>query len=244
MRATQSIDAGDVSAESGQTLSRSSQVGEMLVIAPLRVEALAIRSAARALRVQKTGMGPRRARAAVASMVADPATALLVVGFGGGLSHESELGEAIVAERVVAVNDQGCQEGSSIACSAVDALFTALSASGLAVRRGMVASVGEIVTGQARERMSSSGALAVDMESAWLAQAAKGRPFAVVRILSDTPRHELRRRLPVGPPLPTIANSWRATVALRRAARALGGLIDDHGVHTVFGPSSDRVSEE
>lgn len=244
MRAVQSIDVSYVSSESSHTPPRTGAVGEVLVIAPLRIEALAICSAARMLRVHKTGMGPHRARAAVASMLADPATALLVIGFGGGLSDESELGEAIVAEEVVAVNDEGRYEGSSIACSAVDAIAPALSAGGLTVRRGAVASVQEIVTGQARERMRSSGALAVDMESAWLAQAAKGRPFAVVRILSDTPRHELRRRLPVGPPLPTVANSWRATVALRRAAGALGGLIDEHGVHTVFGRSSNRVSEE
>jgi 4-hydroxy-3-methylbut-2-en-1-yl diphosphate reductase len=212
-------------------------MSDLLVLAPLRVEAIAIRSAARALRVRTTGMGPRRARAAAASMLDDPAAALLVIGFGGGLSYDSELGEVVVAERVVVVDEHGGREGPAVPCAGVDALASALSEHGLAVRRGTVASVQEIVTGQERARMLASGALAVDMESAWLAQAARDRPFAVVRIISDTPLRELRHRLPVGPPLPSIADGLRAAAALRSVAGALGRLIGERGVHTVFGPA-------
>ena len=216
-------------------------MNDLLVIAPLRVEAFAIRSATRALRVCKTGMGPHRARAAVASMLADPAAALLVVGFGGGLSQESELGEVVVADEVVVVDEHGRREGPSVLCAGSDALALALAERGLAVRRGAVASVDRIVTGEGRARMLESGALAVDMESAWLAQAARERPFAVVRIISDTPRRELRRRLPVGPPLPTMADGLRATAVLRRVAGALDRLIGERGVHTVFGPATWRA---
>jgi nucleoside phosphorylase len=213
-------------------------LSDLLVIAPLRVEAIAIRSAARTLRVRKSGMGPDRAREAARSMLADPAVALLVVGFGGGLSHDSELGETVIAEEVMAVDEHGHREGEALRCSGVNALALALAEEGIEVRRGAVASVDRIVTGQARERMRASGALAVDMESAWLAQAARERPFAVVRIISDTPRRELRRRLPVGPPLPTVADGLRATAALRRVAGTLGRLIGEQGVHTVFGPTT------
>jgi 4-hydroxy-3-methylbut-2-enyl diphosphate reductase len=86
--------------------------------------------------------------------------------------------------------------------------------------------------------MLRSGAIAVDMESAWVAEAARGRPFAVVRVLSDTPEHELRQVLPVGPPLPTHANAMRAMSTLRRVGAALGALRRQDELHTVLGVSS------
>ena len=50
-------------------------------------------------------------------------------------------------------------------------------------------------TGAERAVLAAEGALAVDMESAWLAPAAAGRPFAVVRVVLDTPASELHRPL-------------------------------------------------
>jgi hypothetical protein len=82
------------------------------------------------------------------------------------------------------------------------------------------------------------------MESAWVAEAARGRPFAVVRVLSDTPEHELRQVLPVGPPLPTLANAMRAMSTLRRVGAALGALRRQGDLHTVLGVSSSVESEE
>ena len=63
--------------------------------------------------------------------------------------------------------------------------------------------------------LARTGALAVDMESAWLAPAAAGRPFAVVRVVLDTPAHEICRSLA------TLAGGLAAWRALRRAAPAL-----------------------
>jgi hypothetical protein len=57
----------------------------------------------------------------------------------------------------------------------------------------------------------------------------------VVRVLSDTPQDELRRRLPVGPPLPTIANGLRAVSALCSVAGALERLRRQGNLHTVLG---------
>lgn len=209
-------------------------MSEVLVTAPLLVEALAIRSAAPRLRVRSTGMGPERARAAVPVLSAHPARAMLVLGFGGGLRPDSRLCEVVVAEQVVALDEHGSPSGEPIRCRGTDGLADALSNWGLEVRRGLVASVDRIVTGEARERMLACGALAVDMESAWIAAAARGRPFAVVRVLSDTPDRELRQRLPVGPPLPTLGDAARATAALRRTAKALGALSRQNRLHTVF----------
>jgi 4-hydroxy-3-methylbut-2-enyl diphosphate reductase len=53
------------------------------------------------------------------------------------------------------------------------------------------------------------------MESAWLAPAAAGRPFAVLRVVLDTPARELHR------PFATAAGGLAAWRSLRRAAPAL-----------------------
>jgi len=54
----------------------------------------------------------------------------------------------------------------------------------------------------------------VDMESVWLAAGAAGRPFAVVRVVLDSPSHELLRPR-------AAAGAIRAARALRRVAGAL-----------------------
>jgi 4-hydroxy-3-methylbut-2-enyl diphosphate reductase len=151
-------------------------------------------------------MGQRRSRAAVAALAADPAAALLVMGFGGGLDDRGDVGDAVVAETL-----QG-PAGERVACAGAEWLASALADGGMSVRRGVVASVARLAMGETRTRLRESGALAVDMESVWLAAAARGRPFAVVRIISDTPSRELTR------PLATVAGVARASAALRLAA--------------------------
>jgi 4-hydroxy-3-methylbut-2-en-1-yl diphosphate reductase len=212
-------------------------VSDVLVVSALSVEALAVRSAAPGLRVRTTGMGPRKAMGAVPALLEDPAAALVIVGFGGGLPSDSRLCDVVVAERIVAIDDDGAPVGDPIDCGMAAELAAALAGHGLPTCRGTVASVREIVVGDARERMLASGAIAVDMESAWVAEAARGRPLAVVRVLSDTPEHELRQRLPVGPPLPSVANGVRAMSRLRAVAAALGRLRRQGELHTVFGLS-------
>jgi 4-hydroxy-3-methylbut-2-enyl diphosphate reductase len=212
-------------------------VSDVLVVSPLGVEALAVRSAAPGLRVRTTGMGPRKAMDAVPALLDDPAAALVIVGFGGGLAPDSRLCDVVVAEQVVAIDSDGAPAGDAIACSMAAELAAALTGQGLPTCLGTVASAQEIIVGDARARMFASGAIAVDMESAWVAEAARGRPFAVVRVLLDTPEHELRRRLPVGPPLPTLANSVRATARLRAVAAALEKLRRQGELHTVLGVS-------
>lgn len=216
------------------TRSSTPDLNALLVAAPLLVEALAIRSAAPRLRVRTTGMGPARARAAVPALGAEKADVLVVLGFGGGLGADSRLCEVVVADRVFEVDEQGRPCGEAIDCPRAELLARAVGDCGLAARCGPVASVSEIVTGQARERMLACGAVAVDMESAWLARAAQGRPFAVLRVLSDTPEHELAQRLPLGPPLPTLRNGLRAVGALRQAAAALERLRREERLHTVL----------
>lgn len=219
-------------------------MSDVLIVSPLGVEALAVRSASPGMRVRTTGMGPRRAMAAVPALASDPAAALVVLGFGGGLAQDSRLCDVVVADEVVAIDGEGQVVGETIGCALAERLARALDEDGLPTCRGTVASVAEIVVGEARERMLASGAVAVDMESAWVAEAARGRPFAVVRVLSDTPEHELRQRLPVGPPLPTLVNGVRAMSRLRNVATALGRLRREGELHTVFGlsPGEQRTT--
>jgi 4-hydroxy-3-methylbut-2-enyl diphosphate reductase len=160
--------------------------------------------------VRKTGMGPVKSLAAAGGLAREPGEALLVLGFCGGLDAQSRPGEVIVADQVLATDDEG-HEAVRADCSGAAKLADALSASGLTVRRGPIVGVGKIATGERREQLRAAGALAVDMESAWLAAGAAGRPFAVVRVVLDSPSHELFRLGAVGPAL-------RAAQALRKVS--------------------------
>jgi 4-hydroxy-3-methylbut-2-enyl diphosphate reductase len=202
-------------------------VSGLLIAAPLRLEAMLIRSAARGARVRRTGMGPHRARAAARALLEEPGDALLVVGFCGGLDEQSQPGEVIVAEELLGAPDEG--HGSErVACAGVQELAAALAGSGLAVRSGPVVCVSKLALGERRSQLRAGGAIAVDMESVWLAAGAGGRPFGVVRVVLDSPTHELLHpRAPAG--------AVRAARALRRAAGTLQRLVSERGVHTVFG---------
>jgi 4-hydroxy-3-methylbut-2-en-1-yl diphosphate reductase len=82
------------------------------------------------------------------------------------------------------------------------------------VRVGNVVCVSRLALGERRAELHAGGAIAVDMESVWLADAARERPFGVVRVVLDSPRHELMRPQAIG-------GALRAARALRRVAGAL-----------------------
>lgn len=188
-------------------------MSDLLIAAPLRLEAMLISSAARGARVHKTGMGPRRSQEAARSLATSPGDALLVLGFCGGLDEQSRPGEVIVAEEVLAATDEG-HSPVEVRCEGVATCTAALSASGLRVRQGRVVCVGRLALGERRAELLAGGAMAVDMESAWLAAGAGERPFGVVRVVLDSPSHELMRPQ-------AAAGALRAARALRRVAGAL-----------------------
>ncbi len=95
-----------------------------------------------------------------------------------------------------------------------EALVDAIRALGTAAQLGPIRSEDHIVRGAEREQLRASGAIAVDMESRWLAEAAGDRPFAVLRVVIDTPHRELLR-------LGAIPDGFRALAQLRRIAPAL-----------------------
>ncbi|HXB16173.1 MAG TPA: hypothetical protein VNV44_10585 [Solirubrobacteraceae bacterium] len=188
-------------------------MSEVLVAAPMRLEAALISSAARGALVHKTGMGPARARAAAGEIGGRAARAMLVLGFCGGLDESSVPGEVIVAEEVYAAPDENHPE-PRVRCELAAALVGQLTGLGLKVRVGNVVCVSKLALGERRAHLHSSGAIAVDMESVWLASGAGERPFGVVRVVLDSPSHELLRPQALG-------GALRAARSLRKVAAAL-----------------------
>ncbi len=181
----------------------------VLIAAPVWLEACAISAGGPPAIVHRTGMGPRRSRAAVPTLLAAPGEALLVLGFGGGLSKDAQAGDVVVARDVRGPG------GERVECAGAEGLAAVLEMQELPVACGTVLSVTRPAVGKTRAKLCETGALAADMESLWLAPGAGARPFAVVRVLSDTPARELTR------PLLTVAGAVRALTMLRRVAAAL-----------------------
>lgn len=188
-------------------------MSDLLVAAPLRVEAALISSAARRAVVRKTGMGPARAKSAAGELAAQAGRAMLVLGFCGGLDAQSLPGEVIVAEEVYAAGDEGHGD-ERVRCDLTDELVGRLTGLGLKVRVGKLVCVSRLALGERRAELHAGGAIAVDMESVWLAPGAGERPFGVVRVVLDSPEHELLRPQ-------ALAGALRAARALRRVAGAL-----------------------
>jgi len=198
-------------------------VSELVVAAPLRIEQALIASAMRGPRVLKTGMGPAKSKAAALALLEAGSEAvggtaaaqplLLIVGFCGGLDEGSVPGEVIVPTHIYAATDEGHDEQRT-ECELAGHLVGHLAGRGMKLRSGGLVSVSKIAVGERRETLRAGGAIAVDMESVWLAAGARGRPFGVVRVVLDSPSHELMR-------VQAIAGALRAARALRRVAGAL-----------------------
>lgn len=162
-----------------------------VVLAPLRVEAWA-------LRARRTGMG-------VHTFAAN-GNAVVIGGLCGAVDPSLRPGDLVVASEVHG-------PGARFACTGASELAVTLEARGLDVRVGPIVSVESIAGPTERLALRESGALAVDMESYWLAREAGDRPVAVVRAVVDVagrrlldPRtllagilglHALRRAAPV-----------------------------------------------
>jgi 4-hydroxy-3-methylbut-2-enyl diphosphate reductase len=94
------------------------------------------------------------------------------------------------------------------------ALVRALERRGLRARPATIASVDSIVGPAERRNLAGRGVDAVDMESAWLADAADGRPLVVMRVVVEEAGRETLD------PHTAVAGT-RALLALRNAAAVL-----------------------
>jgi 4-hydroxy-3-methylbut-2-enyl diphosphate reductase len=185
----------------------------LTVLSPLSVEARAVRAGAAWAQVERIGMGPRRAARGASLVDGGP---VLIAGFCGALDPELEPGDVVLATELRGAT------GTTV-CPDPSILAGVLRRGGLRVRIGPIASSQRLVVRERRRALQRTGALAVDMESAWLAAATHARPLVTLRVVLDTHRQELHR------PLRTIVGAAIAYRALRRAsalvenwARALG----------------------
>jgi 4-hydroxy-3-methylbut-2-enyl diphosphate reductase len=153
----------------------------LLVLAPLRLEANAVR---RGLsrpdsQVLHTGMGATRARKSADKGTPHPFGAMVVMGTAAGLSDDLSPGDLVVATEV--------SDGqTTVPLPGADLLAAELRRAGLTARTGRVITVQKLVKSAERLRLAADGYLAADMETAALLGAADGRPAAVIRAVSDT----------------------------------------------------------
>jgi 4-hydroxy-3-methylbut-2-enyl diphosphate reductase len=175
----------------------------LLVLAPMGIEEAAL---GRTQRVLRTGMGPERARIAAARALAIDAGSVAIAGLCGGVDPALRPGD------VVCASELRWEDGRKVDVAGAEALAETARRHGLRAHVGPLVSADRILT--PAERSSLDGALAVDMESAWLAESAGGRPLAVVRVVVDGAGRRLAD--------PRIAvDGVRALRSLRRCSSVL-----------------------
>jgi 4-hydroxy-3-methylbut-2-enyl diphosphate reductase len=192
----------------------------LLVLAPLALEARAVRAGAPWAEVAQIGMGPRRARRSAHLTQREGGGAVLIAGFCGALDPRLEPGDVVLASELRGPT-------GTTQCADPSILAGVLRRGGLRVSVGPIASSQRLVVRERRRALHRTGAVAVDMESAWLAPAARAEPLVTLRVVLDTQRHELHR------PLRTAAGAARAYRTLRRACELVSQWADALGEREV-----------
>src|ERR1700733_11384432 len=106
-------------------------------------------------------MGPRRAaRSAELSIAAGGSQATMIAGFCGALDPDLEPGDVILASELRGPT-------GTTRCDDASILAGVLRRGGLRVRVAPIASSQRLVLGERRRTLFRTGAVAVDMESAW-----------------------------------------------------------------------------
>jgi 4-hydroxy-3-methylbut-2-enyl diphosphate reductase len=195
-------------AEEAELADSPAPVGGLLVLAPLRFEANAVRRGLTqpASQVQRTGMGATRSKKRLAGEgKPGPFSAMVVMGTAAGLADDLSPGDLVVASEV--------SDGEiTVALPGADLLAAELRRAGLNARAGRIRTVGKLVKAADRASLAADGYLAADMESAAIVAAVKGltpsarasaglaelgqadaaalavaagRPVAVIRAVSD-----------------------------------------------------------
>ena len=118
--------------------------------------------------VLRSGMGAYRARSTARVAARIPADAVAVAGFCGAVTGGLRAGDVVVAGEVRGpAGVTACESASVVAALC-----------GLGIERvhvGPLASVDHLVRGAERAALAAEGALAADMESAWLATCGGGQ---------------------------------------------------------------------
>jgi 4-hydroxy-3-methylbut-2-enyl diphosphate reductase len=161
------------------TASKSS--AGLLVLAPMLLEANAVRRGLTrpTSQVLKAGVGRSRAsKVAIDSQHDALRRPVAVMGTAAGLDDSLRPGDLVVATEVTDGRE-------SIPLPGAILLVTELRRAGLRAHAGKVVTVSRLVKPADRPKLAAGGAIAADMESLALVQAAAGRPVAVIRAVSD-----------------------------------------------------------
>jgi adenosylhomocysteine nucleosidase len=167
------------------------------VVTGLRAEARCLRGLGVA--VACSGARPARARAEAARLIAEGAVGLVSFGLAGGLSPTLAAGDLVLADAVVLPGG---------GCIVTDLAWRSRLSARIEVQgphQAAVAGSDRLLTTVAAKRtlFEATGALAVDMESHAVAEAAhrEGLPFVVLRAIADVADQALPRAatVPLGP---------------------------------------------
>jgi hypothetical protein len=154
----------------------------------------------------RTGVGRRRAGLAVRRVLSSAPGgygAVVVAGFGAAV------GPGVASGDVVAADGVRDAEGHLYPVDSGPELARTLKEHGLTAHTGVHHTADHVVRGIERRALHLQGALAVDMEAAAVLSALRevrpALPVAVLRVVVDTPEHELLRpgTLPAG------VRAWR-----------------------------------
>jgi 4-hydroxy-3-methylbut-2-enyl diphosphate reductase len=188
-----------------------------VVLAPLWLEARAIRKGAPGLGVVHTGAGPVRTARAVDALAGRGVTGLAVAGVAGGLLSGLAPGTIVVADRVLS------EDGTEVAVLDSAAMLAGeLRRRSLPVVVGAVVSTPRVVRGAAgRTELARLGAVAVDTETAYALARGWDGPTAVIRVVADTPERELRSPATISGGRAALRNLQAAAAALAAWSAAL-----------------------
>ncbi len=231
-----------VTAENGDVAVR----GGATVLAPLGIESFVLRRTT-GVPVSHTGMGPARSSRWVEAFAEQRWTergfvdhsGLLVAGVCGALSSDVRVGDVVVATEVLMApggqdgsnGSNGSDPGTRFECAGAPLIAADLARQGLRVHVGPIVSTTSLSRSEDRSRLASTGAIAVDMESAWLGPAAAGGSFAVIRAVTDGPDHGLTPLRPM--------RSARGGMTGLRALSRIGPTVDRWAA--ALAPSGRRI---
>lgn len=195
---------------------------KLVVIAPLLVEAIAVRSGLPGVKVRRSGMGRRE-------IDFGDADAIGVGGLCGAVDPSLRVGDVVLATELRS------EDGKSIPCPDSSLLAEPLRRMGLEAASGTLYTASKILSRDERLKLRDEGVLAVDMESAWLAEAAHERPVAVLRVVVDTADRRLAspRTLVAG-----VRGLWtlrRASAAFVDWVEACSGRFSEDGARLAAG---------
>ena len=155
---------------------------KLVVLAPLRIEALAVRSGLPGIRVKRSGMGRHQLDVGVADAIG-------VAGLCGAVDPSLRAGDVVLATELRS------EDGKTVPCPDSALLAEPLRRIGLKTTSGTVYTASKILGRDERLALRDAGVIAVDMESAWIAEAALDRPVAVRFSDSDAGEERIHFRL-------------------------------------------------